>query len=280
MNYYKISGKTDVSRFPLGLLTGVGLSVIVAFLYIWLGSLLSFIIVKILLLTGAVYTVLQIVKLANRISKNRNQNITRLFILVNSLTLLYCSWVFFVVLVLGRNISDAVPHLFDYVKLLFNFQVYEVTTPMSWFRDTNGAVASGWETYVVLGGEAFLLAFGPLIGSKIDHFDNMVFCENCNQWIKRTARINKEFTKPFSKAQLEKMIIEGDLSELMDLPDSPQNSKLFYEINLYQCQSCSSSNFIRIRKRDFTFSKNDRSEVLIDYCQLTNMKLIDSLISR
>ena len=203
MNYYKISGKTDVSRFPLGLLTGVGLSVIVAFLYIWLGSLLSFIIVKILLLTGAVYTVLQIVKLANRISKNRNQNITRLFILVNSLTLLYCSWVFFVVLVLGRNISDAVPHLFDYVKLLFNFQVYEVTTPMSWFRDTNGAVASGWETYVVLGGEAFLLAFGPLIGSKIDHFDNMVFCENCNQWIKRTARINKEFTKPFSKAQLE-----------------------------------------------------------------------------
>lgn len=267
MSYYQPSGKFSAGRIPLGLLTGILLSTALAFIYVWLGHLIPFIIVKAILLAASLFVLLEIVKLCNRVSLNRNRYVTLFYVLINSITLLIFSWAFFIVFELGRGFIDALVNLPVYVKLVLLFQEYQVSSPVRWFIKAPGANVSGWETYVVLGAEALLLLFGSFIAIKTDHFDRMLFCESCNRWVSKKKVIKKEYLKEFTREELEAMLKKGDLSELMALPDSPENSKRFYEIRLYECDGCKSSGYIQIKMQHQSFStKNENKyEVLIDY---------------
>lgn len=280
MSYYKPSGKFNLILTIPGVLVGVLLSIALAYLYILLGSWISFIIVKFCLLAGAIYMTLEITKLSNRIAKNRNKLITYFSVFVFSLTLLYFSWFFFVVLELEQTFSQTFYGLWHYVELLLNMQEYEVTTPLEWFTETVKGPVSPWETYVILGGESLILAFGGIIAVKINQFDTMLFCENCNVWAKKCKTIKKKYNRVFTTPQLEKMVDDKDLSPILSLPDANVEKKiayLIYEINQYCCPNCNETNFIKIKRDNtkLTKDKTHKTEVLLNYYKLEDANLLD-----
>lgn len=295
MSYYKPSGKFNPILLIPGLLVGILLTIALAYLYILLGSWISFIIVKLILLLLGLFVVLEITKLSNRIAKNRNKLISFFLVFVFSSTLLYFSWVFFVVIELKRGFLESFQNLDDYVLLLFNFQEYQVRTPLAWFADSNGAQASGLETYVVLGLESLLLFLGPIILFKIADFDAMLYCEKCNVWTRKIKTLTKEWSKDFTTEQVEEMIVKEDLSELLNLPDVNIDFKIsikIFTINLYCCPKCKEMNYIKIEKSDTKKSeskekertikeimKSKDSNLLLNYYRIDSKKLLHDINS-
>jgi len=282
MSYYKPSGKFNPVLTALGVSIGVLLTIALAYLYVQLGSWVSFIILKFCLLAITIYGTLEITKLSNWIARSRNQFITYFSAFVFSFVLLYFSWFFFVVIELEQDFVTTFSELWNYVELLFAAQEYEVSTPISWFTDTNGARVSNWETYLVLGGESLLLILGSILALKIDHFDTMIFCESCNNWSKNTKTIHKKCDVAFTTAQLEQMIDNGDISPLLSLTDVNIDNKILfeiYEVKLYGCKNCNENNYIKISRVNTKLSSKNanKSEVLLNYYKIENNELLAEL---
>lgn len=284
MSYYKPSGKFNPVLIIPGLFTGIVCTAALAYLYILLGSWIPFILVKLVLLLITIYVTLEITKLSNRIARNRNLLITYATALIFSMTLVYFSWFFFVVLELKQSFGQAFHDLWHYVQLLFSLQEYSVTTPIGWFTDSRGAEVSNWETYVVLGGESLLLLLGPLVALKVDGLDTMLYCEHCNRWAKKWKTIKKKYDVAFTTEQLEEMIRRKDLSPLLNLPDAHVENKIMfevYEITLYRCSHCDDTYYLRIKRDNTKLSgkSDNKSEVLLNYYKLEDTKWAENLVN-
>jgi len=233
--YYKHSGRFSLGGLLIAAIVGCAGSLILAYVYAWGIILIPEVHLAFIATLGFGALIGVSVGYGQIWGKVRNGSVGIALTGAISTLALYASWAMWVPFVLD---SQHVEHI-SWIKLaqhpaaLWNL-VCTINQYGTWSTSSNGSATNGWELWGIWFLEA-VSVIGMAIVAEIGVLNHLPFCESCEAWAKRGAKII--LSAPQNSAQFKRQLESNDWSALESL-GAGNKAASHLVVVLDSCEQC------------------------------------------